>query len=91
MGGAANEHYFSQPHWRVIAQGFQTENWFNDGQAVGTGGIGNPQPIHLPVGQYYYRFASSHSPRDVQLGGGSPFDKLSSTSSLRQAQGERTG
>lgn len=34
-----NKHCFLEPHWRVIAQGFQTETWFNDGQAIGTGGI----------------------------------------------------
>ena len=70
MAEPANEHCFSEPHWRVIAQGFQTESWFNDGQAVGTGGILNPQPIHLRAGNYYYRFASSNSPREAQLGGG---------------------
>jgi hypothetical protein len=70
MAEAANGHCLSQPHWRVIAQGFQTESWFNDGQAVGTGGIRNPQPVSLPTGNYYYRFASSGSPREVQLGGG---------------------
>lgn len=70
MAEPANGHCFSEPHWRVIAQGFQTESWFNDGQAVGTGGIRNPQPTHLPVGNYYYRFASSSSSREVQLGGG---------------------
>jgi hypothetical protein len=64
-----NESCFLEPHWRVIAQGFQTELWFNDGQALGTGGIRNPQPIHLMTGQYYYRFASSNSPREAQLGG----------------------
>ena len=66
----ANADVFSQPHWRVIAAGFDTERWFNDGQAVGTGGIVNPQPTRLPAGQYYYRFASSQSPRAAQLGGG---------------------
>ena len=70
MAEPANENCFSEPHWRVIAQGFQTETWFNDGQAVGTGGIRNPQPMHLPTGQYYYRFASSNSRREAQLGGG---------------------
>lgn len=65
-----NEHCFSEPHWRVIAQGFETEAWFNDGQAVGTGGILNPQPTHLRTSNYYYRFASSNSPREAQLGGG---------------------
>lgn len=70
MAEPANKRCFSEPHWRVIAQGFQTETWFNDGQGVGTGGILNPQPIHLPTGNYYYRFASSNSPREAQLGGG---------------------
>ena len=68
--GAANAKEFEQPHWRVIAQGFATEIWFNDGQAVGTGGILMPQPTRLPSGQYYFRFASSTSPRSGQLGGG---------------------
>lgn len=70
MAEPKNEHCFFEPHWRVIAQGFQTETWFNDGQAAGTGGIRNPQPIHLPTGNYYYRFTSSTSSREVQLGGG---------------------
>jgi hypothetical protein len=70
MAEPVNGHCFSEPHWRVIAQGFQVETWFNDGQAVGSGGIRNPQPIHLPTGQFYYRFASSTSPRESQLGGG---------------------
>lgn len=70
MAEPANGHCFSEPHWRVIAQGFQTETWFNDGQAVGTGGILNPRPTHLRTGNYYYRFASSNSPRETQLGGG---------------------
>lgn len=65
-----NEHCFAEPHWLVIARGFQTEAWFNDGQAVGTGGILNPRPTHLPTGQYYYRFASSSSSHEAQRGGG---------------------
>jgi hypothetical protein len=68
--GAANAEEFAQPHWRVIAQGFDTEKWFTDGQGVGTGGILMPQATRLPTGQYYYRFASSTSPRSAQLGGG---------------------
>jgi hypothetical protein len=68
--GPANAEAFAQPHWRVIAQGFRTEEWFEDGQAVGTGGIANPQPTHLPAGHYYYRFASSQSPAIAQQGGG---------------------
>jgi hypothetical protein len=70
MTTALNDSCFSQPHWRVIANGFATESWFNDGQAVGTGGISNPQPMHLPTGNYYYRFASSNTTREAQFGGG---------------------
>ena len=70
MSTPANTKFFEQPHWRVIAAGFDTERWFNDGQAVGTGGIANPQPTRLPTGQYYYRFASSASSRHAQLGSG---------------------
>jgi hypothetical protein len=67
---AVNANAFTQPHWRVIAGGFDTERWFEDDQGQGTGGIANPQPTRLPSGQYYYRFASSQSPRAAQLGGG---------------------
>jgi hypothetical protein len=70
MSISSNAAVFHQPHWRVIAAGFETERWFNDNQAVGTGGIVNPQPTRLPSGQYYYRLASSSSPRAAQLGGG---------------------
>jgi len=61
---------FSERHWKVIAQGFQTETWFEDGQAIGTGGIVNPNPEDLRVGQKYYRFASATSNYDAQVGGG---------------------
>src|SRR5262245_15932473 len=67
---ALNDICFTQPHWRLIAQGFDTERWFEDGQAVGTGGMFSPQRDHLKTGQFYYRFASSTSPRKAQLGGG---------------------
>lgn len=70
MSTALNAEAFDQPHWRVIAAGFDTERWFNDGQAVGTGGIVSPRPTRLPTGQFYYRFACSRSPRVAQLGGG---------------------
>lgn len=66
----ANQALFEQPHWRVIAQGYRTEDWFHRGQASGTGGIRHPEPIHLRSGHYYYRFASSDSSRAEQLGGG---------------------
>ena len=66
----ANANAFVQPHWLVIARGFDTERWVNDGQTVGTGGIVNPLPASLPAGQYYYRFASSSSTRAAQVGGG---------------------
>lgn len=66
----ANAVEFDQPHWKVIAAGFDTEKWFNDGQAAGTGGILMPQPTRMPSGNYYYRFASSTSAHSAQLGGG---------------------
>jgi hypothetical protein len=65
-----NLNCFSQPHWRVIARGFDTETWFEEGQADGTGGIMRPEPENLRVGQKYFRFASSASSREAQLGGG---------------------
>lgn len=65
-----NTDAFADPRSRVIAGGWDVERWFNDGQGVGTGGIVNPQPTRLPTGQYYYRFASSASSADAQLGGG---------------------
>src|SRR3712207_4251579 len=61
---------FDEPHWLVIARGFATESWFEDGQAIGTGGILMPKPEKLRPGQRYYRFASSTSSRAAQLGGG---------------------
>ncbi|MEJ8850910.1 hypothetical protein [Variovorax rhizosphaerae] len=70
MSSAANSLFFDQVHWRVIASGFDTERWFNDGQAVGTGGIANPQPTRVPAGHYYYRFASSSASRASRFGGG---------------------
>lgn len=70
MTEPANQHCFAEPHWRIIARGFQPESWLKDGQAAGTGGILNPQPIHLRTGNYYYRFASSSSSHEAQFGGG---------------------
>ncbi len=55
----ANAEAFAQPHWRVIASGFDIERWFADAQAVGTGGIVNPQPTRLAAGQYYYPATAS--------------------------------
>lgn len=66
----ANAICFSQPHWRQIARGFDVESWFNDGQAKGTGGIPVPREMNLAVKHRYYRFASSTSPREAQIGGG---------------------
>jgi hypothetical protein len=70
MATALNDHCFQQPHWRLIAQGFDTEAWFNDNQAKGTGGILNPQPNKLATGNFYFRFASSSSSKEAQFGGG---------------------
>jgi hypothetical protein len=67
---AANAEAFAQPHWRVIARGHDVERWFDDGQAMDTGGILLPQPTRLPAGQYYYRFASSTSSRSTRVSGG---------------------
>ena len=65
-----NDICFEQPHWKVIARGFDTERWFNDGQSVGTGGIKNPARVKLKLHHRYYRLASSTSTRAAQLGGG---------------------
>ncbi len=70
QSGCANALEFDQPHWKVIAAGLDTEKWFTEGQAVGTGGILMPEPTRMPSGNYYYRFASSTSARPAQLGGG---------------------
>ena len=70
MANAANAAQFAEPQARLIAGGFDVERWLNDGQGVGTGGIFNPQHVHLPTGQYYYRFASATSSRDSIYGGG---------------------
>jgi hypothetical protein len=66
----ANLACFSQPHWKVIARGLDTEKWFIEGVGAGTGGIKMPQPFDLPVGQRYFRFTSSTSHISSQLGGG---------------------
>jgi hypothetical protein len=66
----ANLQCFSQPHWLVIARGLDTEKWFEEGVGAGTGGIVMPKPADLPVGQRYYRFASSTSSHSAQVGGG---------------------
>jgi hypothetical protein len=66
----ANVAEFEQPHWKVIAAGFDTEKWFSDGLPEGTGGILMPEPTRMPSGHYYYRFASSASAVPAQLGGG---------------------
>ena len=61
MSTPANAKIFEQPLWRVIAPGFDTERWLHDGQAVGTGGIANPQPTRLPAG--HSTTASPAAPR----------------------------
>jgi len=70
MFAAANEHCFSQPHWKVIAGGFDTEKWFGENIGVGTGGIVMPRVVNLRTGQNYYRFASSNKTVANQRGGG---------------------
>jgi hypothetical protein len=90
-GDCANAAEFDQPHWKVIAAGFDTEKWFNYGLAAGTGGILMPQPTRLPSGKYYYRFASSVSARAAQLGSGwwIDFDSLNTIQSFAQTNGYR--
>lgn len=70
LSTCANADDFASAHWRVIASGFDTERWFNDGQAVGTGGILSPRQTQLPAGHYYYRFADSSQPWPTQIGSG---------------------
>jgi hypothetical protein len=70
MAEPLNDVCFTQPHWLVIARGFDVESWFEEGQVVGTGGISMPKETDLAVGQRYYRFASSTSSRASQVGGG---------------------
>jgi hypothetical protein len=65
-----NDRFFNEPHWRVIAGGFQPEAWFESDLGRGTGGIFNPQPIKLPAGHFYYRFASRTASQAAQRGGG---------------------
>jgi hypothetical protein len=67
---AANAACFDEKHWEVIARGMDTNQWFNEGCGVGTGGIAHPTRVSLPTGHRYYRFASSTSPQASQLGGG---------------------
>jgi hypothetical protein len=38
---AASAKALPQPRWRVIAAGLDGGRWFDDGPAVGTGGIPN--------------------------------------------------
>jgi hypothetical protein len=91
MAAVQNDHCFAEPHWRVIASGFQTETWFQDGQAVGSGGIRNPQPTHLRLGNFYYRFASSSTSREAQRGGGwwIEFESFHAIRSFAQKNGYR--
>ena len=70
MVEALNAACFTQPHWLVIARGYEVERWLTEDQYVGTGGIQKPEAIHLRVGNRYYRFASSVAPRYSQIGGG---------------------
>ncbi|MCP5287874.1 MAG: hypothetical protein H6931_01955 [Burkholderiaceae bacterium] len=58
----------AQPHWRH-RPGHDVERWFDDSQAMDTGGI-LLQPTWLTAGQYYYRFASSTSSRSTRVSGG---------------------
>lgn len=70
MVEALNAACFAQPHWLVIARGYDVERWLSEDQYVGTGGIQKPEAIHLRTGNRYYRFANSLAPRHSQIGGG---------------------
>jgi hypothetical protein len=47
---------FTQSDWKLIAQGFDTERWFADGQGIGSGGISNPSRINLMQGSSLLSF-----------------------------------
>jgi hypothetical protein len=68
-----NASAFAKPHWLLMAKGFKLDDWFNakgSGSAVErNGGIENPWPAHLRVGDTYYRFADLTKPRPMQIGG----------------------
>lgn len=65
-----NDNCFTQPHWKVIARGYDTERWFNDRQGIHTGGILLPTRVSLQLHHRYYRLTSSTSTRAAQFGGG---------------------
>ena len=88
----ANVADFDQPHWKIIAAGLDTEKWFNEGRAEGTGGILMPKPTRMPSGNYYYRFASSTSARPATVGwavGGFDFEASTAIKSFARSNGYR--
>jgi hypothetical protein len=69
VADAINARFFQQPHWLILARGMNVEDWLEHDVLHGTGGISFPTPVHLSVGNRYYRFASSATSKDVQVGG----------------------
>ncbi|WBV44893.1 hypothetical protein [Pseudoroseomonas cervicalis] len=75
MTQALNEEAFSQPHWLLLAKGFNLQDWYGrpqHGTAVErNGGIENPNRTRLHTRRtLYYRFADSRYGEDGQQGGG---------------------
>lgn len=66
---ALNAVCFTQPHWRVQAQGLDPHSYFEQGEGKGTGGIARPEPVMLNIDHYYYRFSDSTKGEAVALGG----------------------
>jgi hypothetical protein len=83
MATPVNAAAFDQPHWVLIAKGF---NWSQlniyysprGGMVERNGGIENPNRTSLYVGSYYYRFIDLQAKSDDQQGGGwwLDFDQL---------------
>jgi hypothetical protein len=68
MMHALNDLAFTQPRWENAAKGYDRDL---SGWPEYNGGIEFPRRVHLRMGQWYYRFANSKTPREqVQLGGG---------------------
>jgi hypothetical protein len=65
---ALNDFAFTQTRWENVAKGYDPNV---SGWPEYNGGIEMPKRVHLKLGQRYYRFANSKTPREqAQLGGG---------------------
>ena len=72
MAGCLNSDDMRQPHWELIAKGFNVDQWYAArGTTVErTGGIEAPWRIKLRLGQFYFRFADSTKPDIAKMSGG---------------------